>query len=79
MLASTEWGEEITIELLWDAIEGVVTRAELRAAATSLTDVTCNFLAHNVLTALDDPTVALAQGSLTLGHPLLRCVKDLEG
>ncbi|WP_326969038.1 Tn3 family transposase [Arthrobacter sp. CG_A4] len=39
MLASTEWGEEITIELLWDAIESVVSRAELRTAVTNLTDV----------------------------------------
>ncbi len=39
MLASTEWGGEITIELLWDAIESVVSRAELRTAVTNLTDV----------------------------------------
>ncbi|WP_217496195.1 hypothetical protein [Arthrobacter sp. 24S4-2] len=39
MLASTEWGEEITIELLWDAIESVVSRAELRTAVTNLSDV----------------------------------------
>jgi len=39
MLASTEWGKEITIELLWDAIESVVTRAELRTAVTNLNDI----------------------------------------
>ena len=31
---------------------------------------TCKFLAHKILTAVDDPTVALAQVGLTLGHPL---------
>lgn len=39
MLAATEWGEEITVELLWDAIESVVSRAELRTAVTNLADV----------------------------------------
>lgn len=32
MLGATAWGPEITLELLWDAIEAVVSRAELRTA-----------------------------------------------
>jgi hypothetical protein len=39
LLEATTWGPEITLELLWDAIETVVSRAELRTAVANITDV----------------------------------------
>lgn len=40
MLAATEdYGEQMTLDLVWDAIENVVSRAELRAAVASLSDL----------------------------------------
>ncbi len=40
MLEATEdYGEAMTLDLVWDAIENVVSRAELRAAVASLTEV----------------------------------------
>ena len=39
MLASTEAGPEMTIELLWDAIEKVVSRVELQTAVNNLAQV----------------------------------------
>lgn len=38
-LEATEWGEEVSLELVWDAIENVVSRAELRAAVAHVTEV----------------------------------------
>jgi hypothetical protein len=39
LLESTTWGPEITLELVWDAIDSVVSRTELRAAVANITDV----------------------------------------
>jgi len=39
LLEATTWGPEITLELVWDAIENVVSRAELRTAVVNITDV----------------------------------------
>ena len=39
LLEATAWGPEITLELVWDAIETVVSRAELRTAVANITDV----------------------------------------
>jgi len=39
LLEATEWGPEMTLELIWDAIENVVSRAELRTAVTNITAV----------------------------------------
>ncbi len=39
LLEATTWGPEITLELLWDAIEAVVSRSELRTAVANITDV----------------------------------------
>jgi len=39
LLEATEWGPEVTLELIWDAIENVVSRAELRTAVTNITAV----------------------------------------
>lgn len=39
LLEATTWGPEITLELVWDAIENVVSRTELRTAVANITDV----------------------------------------
>ncbi len=41
LLEAEEWGqgEEMTLEVVWDAIENVVSRAELRAAVAGVTEV----------------------------------------
>ncbi|MGH3996061.1 MAG: hypothetical protein ACRDTJ_01185, partial [Pseudonocardiaceae bacterium] len=39
LLEATEWGPEITLERVWDAIEGRVSRAELRTAVANITEV----------------------------------------
>ena len=39
LLESTEWGEDVSLELIWDAIENRVSRAELRAAVANLAEV----------------------------------------
>ncbi|MBC8092669.1 MAG: hypothetical protein H7Y15_12170 [Pseudonocardia sp.] len=39
LLEASTWGPEITLELVWDAIEAVVSRAELRTAVANITDV----------------------------------------
>ena len=39
LLEATTWGPKITLELVWDAIEAVVSRAELRTAVANITDV----------------------------------------
>jgi hypothetical protein len=39
LLEATTWGPEITLELVWDAIEAVVSRAELRTAVANITDI----------------------------------------
>jgi len=39
LLEATEWGLEMALELIWDAIENVVSRAELRTAVTDITAV----------------------------------------
>lgn len=38
-LDATEWGADIRLELVWDAIENVVSRAELRAAVERVSEV----------------------------------------
>jgi hypothetical protein len=38
-LEATEWGEGVSLELVWDAIENVVSRAGLRAAVARVTEV----------------------------------------
>lgn len=41
MLETTaDFGDQMTLDLVWDAIENVVSRAELRAAVASVTEVT---------------------------------------
>jgi len=39
LLAATEGGSEVSLEEIWDAIETVVSRSELRAAVASITEV----------------------------------------
>ncbi|MEP6856062.1 MAG: Tn3 family transposase [Pedococcus sp.] len=39
LLEAAEWGPEATLELLWDAIENVVTAAELRTAVANIVEV----------------------------------------
>jgi hypothetical protein len=39
LLEATTWGPKITLELVWDAIEAVVSRAELRTVVGNITDV----------------------------------------
>ena len=39
LFEATEFGENITVEQLWESIEAVVSRAELRAAVDKISDV----------------------------------------
>ncbi|MFL6111754.1 MAG: DUF4158 domain-containing protein, partial [Catenulispora sp.] len=39
LLEAAEWGEQVRLEQVWDAIESVVSRAELRAAVAGIAEI----------------------------------------
>jgi hypothetical protein len=62
LLEAEEWGQDVTIDVLWDAIENVASRAELRASMASI---------HQILPPDADPDGEW-RSALMNRYPLVR-------